>query len=794
MKISKKRKFLFTGGGTGGHVTPNIAISEALRELYDVPNYRYVGKKGKAEASVVPKEWKGYSQNEKSVLYVATTSGSVTNPKVLFQLVKGFFKACGILLRFKPDAIIATGGYVSAPIIVAGGILRKCRLIKSKLFIHEANAELGRMNALGVKFADAVGTSFPGAKVSKDKKIFVGYPIRKRLLINQQTDREARKKEARERLEIPEDAKVIFAFGGSQGARTINRGVVDALPRLLSDPKVYVLHGTGKNMGGAYVGQDDVQSRLATVQDELPTDYAIRYFYTDYIDNMDDYYAAADLVVCRGGAGSLVEICGNGLASICIPKANIAGDHQAVNAMVLQNLGATRVVFERVDITSGETIETVEPTEFASIAMELLNDPATRAKMGAIARQQYDATSPMLCARVIANLLGDITEKPEPLVEPTLEDSRVLDKSADALCALLRKAQKGQVKPLSEVERQLILYKADSLSAQSNLVGPARACRVLGTGKFTERLDLLLMYAVDQSKSGFTRRDACKGLGWMGVLNQGVVDTLLEVTKDDYFEAVTEALVAIYTLLNQRWDERDKDRKKTAKDIFSDLDVSKIKSAVKPLSESRLFDVRLNALGVLSVLATSFDEIKEEFEVNYFHPNWQVRKRLVACFADLNKRGLLSSDDLKDILENRFLQTSHGFDTQFQLKKELIGVYQREKIEKIEQDVSHSFTDNSSPEDKIESLKEIVHAVQKDDLQVDLVEMLTEVKEDLEDSITTCFSIEELRVQARNAREVNEYEEVKEQIEKTLQQKDLSTEDRKALEDLSHSVITLGGL
>ena len=96
--------------------------------------------------------------------------------------------------------------------------------------------------------------------------MFVGYPVRQRLVVDMSRDKESLKQESRERLNIPQDAKVIFAFGGSQGARTINRGIVDALPYLLSDPKVIVLHGTGKKMpGNAYYGKTDVENRLKTI-------------------------------------------------------------------------------------------------------------------------------------------------------------------------------------------------------------------------------------------------------------------------------------------------------------------------------------------------------------------------------------------------------------------------------------------------------------------------------------------------------------------------------------------------
>ena len=192
--------------------------------------------------------------------------------------------------------------------------------------------------------------AFPGTKIPENKKVFVGYPVRGSVVVNEIQIRVIRRK-ARENLNIPQDAKVIFAFGGSQGARTINRGLADALPLLLKDPNVYIIHGTGKQLkGNVYNGFEDVQKHLKNIETELPSDYKERYRPTDFFYNMGENYAAADLVICRGGAGSLYEICANGVAAIVIPKANLPGDHQAANARSLERLDVLRVLYERVNL------------------------------------------------------------------------------------------------------------------------------------------------------------------------------------------------------------------------------------------------------------------------------------------------------------------------------------------------------------------------------------------------------------------------------------------------------------
>ena len=117
--------------------------------------------------------------------------------------------------------------------------------------------------------------------------------------------------------------KLFLLSGVRKGGERSTAGLWMHCPPSSSDPKVIVLHGTGKDAWNAYYGKTDVENRLTTIDvSALPGDWSERYRYTDFIDNMGDYYAATDLVVCRGGAGSLVEVCANGIASITIPKAN----------------------------------------------------------------------------------------------------------------------------------------------------------------------------------------------------------------------------------------------------------------------------------------------------------------------------------------------------------------------------------------------------------------------------------------------------------------------------------------
>lgn len=705
------KTILFTGGGTGGHVTPNLAISQSIQKAYPSAHFCYVGKKGKAEESMVPKGWSHlFDEKRASLHFVQTTSGSPKSPVVLLTLFMGFLQAILLLLRYRPDIIIASGGYVSAPILFAAGILRKLYLIPSKIMLHEANAEVGKMNQMAIRFADIVAYSFPGTDIDKRKKRFVGYPVRENIVQQNAESNLSSKVELREKLGIPSNAKYILAFGGSQGARTINRGIVDSLPILLSDPDVYIMHGTGKKLSGAsYDGLLDVENKLKEIKNRLPADYAKRYVYKDFMDNIGDYYTVADLVVCRGGAGSLVEVCAKGMAAVCIPKADLAGDHQAVNARVLERLGAIQVIFESKDPLDSKSLETIDTKEFATIVFELLNNPEKRASMGAIASEQYDPTTAQKCTQIVQHLLKDISEAPILREEPHMPEETILGKD---LLGIISRLQKERISPsLTPEERRMVLYKIDIAATKKDFVNPARACRMIGIGRFSERLPVLLHFSLDQNKSPFTRRDAFVGIRHLEIITQEVFHTIIKGLSDPYFETVNEALYALFVLLqkhiliNRISTQESIDLGISKEQVLINSMKKELFSHVAPFSQSKEFDIRMNALGVISLLVDDFSEIKPHLEANYFHPNWQVRKRIVECYQILQQRKRINIATVQQILTHEFLQTSNGFDMDFLLKSEIKNLFQQEKSIRFTNDLKTILFSSSSQQEKETSLR-----------------------------------------------------------------------------------------
>ena len=220
----------------------------------------------------------------------------------------------------------------------------------------------------------------------------------------------------------------------------------------------------------------------------------------------------------------------------------------------------------------------------------------------------------------------------------------------------------------------------------------------------------------------------------MGVLNKTVVDCLLQATNDDYFETVNESLYALYQLFS------------TQKQLLSDtaalnIDISEIQKTATQHSQSKEFDIRMNALGLLSLLCSDFDEIRDAFEANYFHPNWQVRKRIVECFAEMQKNSKIDNSEVEDILNNRFLQTSNGFETHFQLKEEIIQVYQQESRETFVEDLRTVIYSEMSPDEKTTQLDTLTTSAKEKGLELDIQEVL----EDVKDSNNTVISKEHYR-------------------------------------------------
>ena len=203
-------KYLLTGGGTGGHVYPALAIADAIRQDQPDASFLYVGLRHKLEAWAVPA--RGYPVSFVTAKPYPRRYSPFLLSSFIIHLAWGMLKALVLLLRFRPHIIICTGGYVSAPIMFGHSLLAKVGLSKAKVFVYEPNAFPGMLNWLVGRGADRIGVAFEEAshKFNIKRVAVVGHPVRQELL-------EVSSTQARQRLGIAADKQVILAFGGSGG-------------------------------------------------------------------------------------------------------------------------------------------------------------------------------------------------------------------------------------------------------------------------------------------------------------------------------------------------------------------------------------------------------------------------------------------------------------------------------------------------------------------------------------------------------------------------------------------------
>jgi UDP-N-acetylglucosamine--N-acetylmuramyl-(pentapeptide) pyrophosphoryl-undecaprenol N-acetylglucosamine transferase len=639
------RRFLLTGGGTGGHVTPALAAVSALARRYPDAEFRYAGLADKAEGVMAPRAGLPLSRLTSRGL---PRPGPALIPFAL-HLALGTLRAVGILLRRRPALILATGGYVAAPVVLANALLRGLRLSRTPLLVHEQNSHLGRLNRLAARFADLVAVSFPEtlAELPPEKGVYVGYPVR-------ETAAAGDPGPARERLGLPADARVVFAFGGSQGARTINRAVADAAPDLLADPDLWIIHGCGKPFGGgrgAYHGLRDTERRLKSRHPEL-LDHP-RYRRHEFIDAMADCYAASDLVICRAGAGSLMEVCAQARPAVVIPKANLPGDHQVRNARVLERAGACRVLYERLDPAADQpAVPYVPGPRLAGLVQRLLADPDGRRAMGAAAGAVVSTDARALLADCAAFLLGD-GPRPEPPVPSRETADRVLGLDSAGMERLLQAVVTEAAPPLDAAERELLLSKIDDLLASDAWLARARGCRLAGLAGYRESSAMLRRLATDDLP--LVRRDALKGLRGLGAaaLPPGeFAGVLSHGLGDGYYEARMEAALTV-AVCNGKLADGDRER---------------LATRLARLCGDHSFEVRMAAVRGLGRLADAPQPVLSALTSLHFDPVWKVRSEVFEAYARLVERGVITAAQA-DAAIGGVLITANGYLTEYEIRR-----------------------------------------------------------------------------------------------------------------------------
>lgn len=328
-------KVIMTGGGTGGHIYPAIAIADKIKRKHPDAEILFVGTNRGMERELVPKN--GYE------IRFITVSGFHRkqlwkNLKTAADLVKGNLQAGRIVKEFRPDLVIGTGGYVCGPVV------RAAHKKGIRTYIHEQNAYPGVTNKLLEKFVDKVFISFPESKSyfkDQSKLVVTGNPIRKSFLLCGMND-------SREKMSVKPNEFVILCFGGSLGAGRINSTMIHVIEAVsgMEDTRLYFI--TGKNH------YDKVMDTLKEKDIKLNGNINIM----EYADNMHEYLSAADLVISRAGALTISEITACGKAAILIPSPNVTGNHQYFNAKVVADKGGA-IIMEEKDLTDEKLLGTI---------------------------------------------------------------------------------------------------------------------------------------------------------------------------------------------------------------------------------------------------------------------------------------------------------------------------------------------------------------------------------------------------------------------------------------------------
>ena len=344
-------RLLIAGGGTGGHIYPALAVARSLRDRPNAPELAWVGGHRGLEAALVRAA--GIPVRRLALRSLRSVDMSVHAILDPLRLAVSVPQAAAILARERPAAIFTTGGYVAVPTLLAATPFR------IPVVLWDGNVVPGRAVRLTAALADAIAVSHEATGRALARAgtpwFLTGTPIRDVSAID--------RAEARARLELPVDARVMLIFGGSQAVRRFNAAVTGALLRLVD--RGHILHVTG----------DEAYAEALAARGRLPADERPRYRPYPFLrEEMLPALVAADLVVGRAGSSTLAEVTALGIPSVIVPYPHAAG-HQTANAKVLAEAGGARLIRD----------EAFDADALAAAA-DLLADDAARARMADAAR------------------------------------------------------------------------------------------------------------------------------------------------------------------------------------------------------------------------------------------------------------------------------------------------------------------------------------------------------------------------------------------------------------------------
>lgn len=364
-------KAIISGGGSGGHIFPAVAIANAIKARYPEADILFIGAEGRMEMEKVPAA--GYPIKALPIAGIQRSlslKNIIANCKVPFKMYKSQQMVKNIIQQFKPDIVVGVGGYASAP------TLSMAEKLGYPTLLQEQNSYPGLTNKMLAKKARTICVAYSGLEqfFPKEKIVFTGNPVR--------ADIEhitATREEGCQAFEVDPSMKVVLSVGGSLGARSINQMILKN-PLFFKENNVQLIWQTGKWMYKDALGR----VKAAGLEKWIKVH--------QFISRMDLAYAAADVVISRAGAIAISELCLVGKPVILIPSPNVAEDHQTKNALALVTKGAAIMVRDNECAEKG-----------LSRLRDLLNDPDQQKRMSKACRSMGVAGS--------ADLIVDEIEK-----------------------------------------------------------------------------------------------------------------------------------------------------------------------------------------------------------------------------------------------------------------------------------------------------------------------------------------------------------------------------------------------
>jgi UDP-N-acetylglucosamine--N-acetylmuramyl-(pentapeptide) pyrophosphoryl-undecaprenol N-acetylglucosamine transferase len=332
---------LMTGGGTGGHTYPALAVAQELRDRGHT--VRFVGGKRGIEGRVVPDA--GFEINLLPGRGLKRRF-AIENVAALWEALVAFVRAIGIVRRYRPRVVVGFGGYASMPTVVAAWLLRV------PLIVHDQDAAPGLANRIGVRLGAKPAVSLPGTPLPG--AVLTGNPVRAEI--------------ANLERHPVRDPALLAVYGGAQGARTINRAALGCYDRWRARSDLAVRHVCGPR---------NFEECRADLDARRQADDALRYDLVPYEEHMDKLFERASLAVCRAGAGSIAELTAAGVPAVLVPLPNAPSDHQTRNAQTLEDAGAA-VMLRDADC---------DPEHLDALVSSLLAEPERLDAMGNAGRK-----------------------------------------------------------------------------------------------------------------------------------------------------------------------------------------------------------------------------------------------------------------------------------------------------------------------------------------------------------------------------------------------------------------------